>query len=170
MTTFSRARRPVSASHGWNMRAPLRCLSLFGISVALASFGCSRPANKWVDRRPPTFPASGVVTLDGTAIEDAFVAFDSLKHNLTAVGRTDAQGRFVLKTFQPGDGLVAGDHRVRIEKREVTGYNAEGLPLGEVNRLPERYASKSSGLQATSEPKSGNSFQFELVSGGPVAK
>jgi len=86
------------------------------------------------------------------------------------LGRTAAQGRFVLKTFQPGDGLVAGDHRVRIEKREVTGYNAEGLPLSEVNRLPERYASKSSGLQATSELNSSNSFQFELVSGGPVAK
>jgi hypothetical protein len=152
------------------MRAPLRYLSLLGIGVAVASTGCSRPANKWVDGRPTTFPASGVVTLDGTAVEDAFVAFDSLQHNLTAVGRTDSQGRFVLKTFQPGDGLVAGDHRVRIEKREVTGYSSEGLPLGEVNRLPERYASKSSGLQATSEPRPGNSFQFELVSGGPVAK
>jgi len=170
VTTLSQTKRSVAASHEWKLRGLIGGMSLFGLSIAVASIGCSRPTNRWLEIRPPTFPASGVVTLDGTAVEGAFVAFDSLQHNLTAVGRTDAQGRFVLKTFQPGDGLVVGDHRVRVEKREVTGYDAEGLPLGEVNRLPERYASKSSGLQATFEPKSGNSFQFELVSGTPLAK
>jgi hypothetical protein len=170
LTTFPQANRSVSARHAWKLRGLIGSLSLFGLSIAAASIGCSRPANRWLERRPPTFSASGVVTLDGTAVEGAFVAFDSLQHNLTAVGRTDAQGRFVLKTFQPGDGLVVGDHRVRVEKREVTKYNAEGLPLGEVNRLPERYAGKTSGLSATSEPKSGNSFQFELVSERPIGQ
>lgn len=126
--------------------------------------GCSRKADKWVQRRPPLFRGSGTVTFDGAEVEGAVVLFASLQHNLTAVGLTDAQGRFVLKTFTPDDGAVAGEHRVRITKIEVTGYDKEGNPLGHVNRLPERYADESGKLRVTVEPKHGNVFRFELTS------
>ncbi len=132
--------------------------------------GCSRKADKWTQRRPPLFRGSGAVTFDGAAVEGAVVSFASLQQNLTAVGLTDAQGRFVLKTFTPDDGAVAGDHRVRITKIEATGYNKEGNAIGHVNRLPERYAGESGKLEATVEPKHGNVFRFELTSDKPSAQ
>ena len=139
--------------------------------VMLAIGGCSRQANnKWVQRRPPTFRATGIVTCDGVAIDNAVVSFDSLEHNLTAVGRTDKNGGFTLKTFEPGDGVTSGEHRVRITKIEVTAYDKDGTPLGEVNRLPERYADESGKLQATVDPKHGNVFRFELTSDKPLAQ
>jgi len=132
--------------------------------------GCSRKNDKWVQRRPPLFRGSGTVTFDGAAVEGAVVSFVSLQHNLTAVGLTDAQGRFVLKTFTPDDGAVAGEHRVRVTKIEVTGYNQEGNAIGHVNRLPERYAGESGKLEATVEPKHGNVFRFQLTSDKPSAQ
>ncbi len=135
-----------------------------------AAGGCSRKADKWVQRRPPLFRGSGTVTFDGVAVEGAVVSFASLQQNLTAVGLTDAQGRFVLKTFAPDDGAVAGEHRVRITKIEATGYDKEGNPLGQVNRLPEQYADESGKLQATVETKQGNVFRFDLTSGKPSAQ
>jgi len=138
--------------------------------MLIAFCGCGRRADKWVERRPPTFTASGVVDLNGTPVADAVVAFDSQEHNLTAVGRTNREGRFSLKTYNPGDGAAAGEHRVQIIKLEVTGYDSSGLPLGEVNRLPARYADGSGGLRATVEPKGKNFFRFELTDRQPAAK
>jgi hypothetical protein len=154
---------PVGKQRGW------RAMGILAILLTAAS-GCSKPLDKWEQRRPATFPGSGIVTHDGTPIEGAVVAFDSVEHNLTAVGRTDAEGRFVLKTFTENDGIVAGEHRVRITKVEVTGYSPEGYPLGEVNRLPQRYADSSGGLRATVDPENDNVFRFELTTGKPAVK
>jgi hypothetical protein len=150
---------------------PRRSLIVACCIVMIATAGCSRRANnKWVQRRPPTFRATGTVTCDGVAIDNALVSLDSLEHNLTAVGRTDTKGGFTLKTFEPGDGVTSGEHRVRITKIEVTAYDKDGTPLGHVNRLPERYASESGKLEATVEPKHGNVFRFDLTSGKPSAQ
>lgn len=126
--------------------------------------------NTWEQRRPPTFRGSGIVTCDGVAIENALVVFNSMEHRLTAVGRTDEQGGFVLKTFRPDDGAASGKHKVRITKIESTGYNSLGHEVGHVNRLPERYADESGGLLATVEPKHGNVFRFELTSDNKSVK
>lgn len=126
--------------------------------------GCSRGINKWEQRRPATFRGSGIVTCDGVAIENALIVFNSIEHRLTAVGRTDEEGRFVLKTFQPDDGAASGKHKVRITKIEATGYDSLGHEAGFVNRLPARYADESGGLLATVESKHGNVFGFELTS------
>lgn len=139
------------------------------IPVVLAG-GCSRRVDKWVQRRPPTFRGSGTITCDGVSVGDALVTFDSLEHNLTAVGRTDTQGRFVLKTWVANDGAVAGEHRVKISKIEATGYDQEGYPLGFVNRLPDRYGEESSGLTATVQPKHGNIFNFDLSTAKPPSR
>lgn len=136
--------------------------------IVLALSGCGSRADKWTARRPPIFPATGLVTLNGAAVDDALVAFDSQVHNLTAVGRTNMAGRFILKTYEPGDGAAAGEHRVRISKIEVNAYDAEGYPLGEVNKLPERYADSSGGLQATVKPSDENVFRFELMTDQPA--
>lgn len=166
------ARRDETAVHRqWSRPlVPRRSLVVVCIIITIVTGGCSRQANKWTKRRPPTFRATGIVTCDGVAIDNAVVSFDSLEHNLTAVGRTDTKGGFTLKTFEPGDGVTSGEHRVRITKIEVTAYDKDGTPLGEVNRLPERYADDSGKLQATVEPKQGNVFRFDLTSDKPLAR
>lgn len=139
-------------------------LALLVASVVLVPVtGCSSPADKWVQTRPPTFAVAGEVLLDGVAVPEALVAFDSVVHDLTAVGHSDADGRFELKTFAPGDGAVAGEHRVRVTRYEVTGYDAEGLPIGEVNRLPARYEKAGGELTATVAADTENFVRLKLT-------
>lgn len=157
--------------HQWSQPLwPRRSWIVACVIVMIATGGCSRQTNKWAKRRPPTFRGTGTVTYDGVAVDNALVSLDSLEHNLTAVGRTDAKGGFTLKTFDEGDGATSGEHRVRITKIEVTAYDKEGIAIAHVNRLPERYADELGKLRATVEPKHGNVFRFELTSDKPSAQ
>jgi hypothetical protein len=62
----------------------------------------------------------GVVTFDGQPLEGATVIFvPSGEVASTAAGPTDAQGRFELTTRSPGDGVMPGDYRVTITKKEI---------------------------------------------------
>jgi hypothetical protein len=78
----------------------------------------------------------------------------------SAVGITDSAGRFVLKTFRPNDGAVAGTHIVMIEK---SSYDDK---TGRVTaHLPRRYArQETSGLTAEVTEKGPNDFTFRLES------
>lgn len=83
--------------------------------------GCSN------DGRPPTYKVSGIVTLDGKAVEGATVSFmraDSGQYN--AVSLTDASGKYELTTFEAKDGAVEGSYNVTVTKygkeKEVSPY------------------------------------------------
>lgn len=54
---------------------------------------------------------SGTVTFKGKPVPDAVVTFTA-RSRPTAVGRTDAAGRFTLTTFRKGDGAYGGSHRI----------------------------------------------------------
>jgi hypothetical protein len=125
--------------------------------------GCSRRfEDRWSRARPRTYPAGGQVHWNGEPVENAIVAFDSLVHKVTAVGTTDAKGVFRLETYRPGDGAVAGEHRVRIEKLETTTVTADGIT--QVSVLPRRYAdSKKSGLMATVTEDGKTNLLFEVT-------
>src|SRR5262245_63669140 len=62
-------------------------------------------------------PVSGRVTLDGQPLANVLVVFEPINGNnpgLGSVGRTDADGRFVLRQIQPDrPGALVGQHRVR---------------------------------------------------------
>lgn len=45
---------------------------------------------------------------------DGSIIFESIEHRLSATGAIDTEGRFTLGTYEPGDGAVAGKHRVAI--------------------------------------------------------
>jgi hypothetical protein len=103
------------------------------------------------------------VTLDGAPVEEAVVTFSITRADrdskaFTAVGMTDPQGRFSLRTFRPGDGAVEGTHAVTISKSSM---NRGTL----VNDIPARYARfETSGLTADVTAKSPNELRFELSS------
>jgi len=144
---------------------------MFFLMFVMAS-GCSRQyEDKWSKRRPPSFPTTGIVTWNGEPATGALVTLQSLSHNLSASGRTDAKGEFALTTWRQGDGAVAGDHKVTIETTVIAGYTSEG-GLIEVNAMPPKYEKPDkSGLTATISDKGKNvlSFAVEGPRRGPTS-
>jgi hypothetical protein len=93
-----------------------RFVSAGCLSVILGLAGCN-PAPKL-----NTLPAGGTLTYNGVPVADAQVVFDALDRELgkNAVGTTDAQGRFRLRTFVGGeitaDGALAGEYVMCVTK------------------------------------------------------
>ncbi len=148
-------------------------LAIWIIFAVLFAGGCTRPReDKWTRARPRTHRVTGRVVAEGVPIAGAKVVFFTLSpvngRDYSAFGYTDARGRFTLQTFRDGDGAVAGEHHVTIEK--LTFENpassldaAEVRPPKETSHLPERYRSpKTSGLNATVDPKGRNTFVFSI--------
>lgn len=102
---------------------------------------------------PSMAPAKGRVTLDGQPVSDAAVAFMPVGGGPMAVGKTNAQGVFVLETTNK-TGAVVGEHTVSIIKLLETGYNEDGTigPGGIKTQwlVPRKYSrAENSGLTAT---------------------
>jgi len=114
-----------------------RPLFLLGIAaLAVTAAGCG-------DGRPGRVPVSGQVLLDGKPLSRGFIRLvpDDAR---AACGEIGPDGRFTLKTFEPGDGVVLGTHRVAIVAIE---------PLGSIQQrwhAPKKYSDPAtSGLTAT---------------------
>ncbi|MDY3554606.1 hypothetical protein R5W24_003732 [Gemmata sp. JC717] len=88
---------------------------------------------------------SGAVTLDGQPVEGASVSFTPAAGDGGGVGgsygKTDAQGRYALKTVI-GDrgGAVPGKHKVTISLSKPDPKSPEGA---EKNLIPAKYNTKS---------------------------
>jgi hypothetical protein len=76
-------------------------------------------------QRPATAPVSGRVTFNGKPIATGQIVFYP-DNGRTAMSPIDAEGRYRLTTFKPGDGALLGHHRVTIEAVRVT--NAGNMP------------------------------------------
>ena len=84
---------------------------LFG-SAALLAGVCLLALPGCGDGRPKTIQVTGTVTYRGKPVQGAHVTFTP-QGNRSASGETDAEGRFTLLSFAPGDGAVAGEHVVK---------------------------------------------------------
>lgn len=117
------------------------------LGMFVASVGCGPSL-------PRTMPISGVVTLDGEPVEGASVLLIPVAGGHPATGVTDAEGKFVLSTFDAGDGAIVGQHGIAVTKSHFVGEaTSDGLstPAGATaparELLPARYAAPStSGL------------------------
>lgn len=125
------------------------------VVVLLVTVGCAG------SDRPPLGKVKGVVTLDGTPVPNASVMFTPIAGGRPASGTTDAEGRFSLTTFDPGDGALIGEHRVTVICVETTGLpqTSDGLS-GEIGPegiqekwiTPQKYSlPETSGLTQTVE-------------------
>ena len=135
-------------------------LSALCCMVAVVTLGgCSRPT---VEGRPALAAASGTVLYQQKPVEGATVLFIPVDHGYAATGRTDANGKFQLRTFDPDDGAAPGKFTVTVRKFEIL-FPPGG---GEIERqlLPEKYgAGAQSGLTAEVSADDDNVFQFELT-------
>ena len=121
---------------------------------------------------PTIVKAEGIVTLDGTPVENATITFISEKTDYHAIGNTDAQGKFAMRVsrseYNGKTGACPGDYKVEISKSAVGGIKGEESGETEVtlrNDLPTKYASiGSSGLTVTVPKEGSDKLNFELNS------
>jgi hypothetical protein len=115
-------------------------LRLIFLGLVMAACGCGGG--------PRTVPVSGQVKLNGQPLADAQVIFRPDSKELypgpPSYGKTDAQGRFILRTADGHDGAVVGPHKVRISvpvKAPGAGADAPAA-----NKLPAKYSGENTVL------------------------
>ena len=116
---------------------------------------------------PPTVPAEGVVTLDGTPVADATIVFIADVGTYNATGITGQDGKFAMKAFDEKSGVVAGSYKVEINKTviETAGGNEGESNVSIKYGLPKKYATFStSGLTMTIGESGDKAIKFDLKS------
>ena len=98
-------------------RRSLRRLAAAFASGSLVLFwGCAGEG-------PLCYPVRGQVTLDGKPLAEAMVVLHPLTGSVVGgqkpIGFTDQDGRFVLTTYQSGDGAPPGEYAVTVEYRAM---------------------------------------------------
>jgi hypothetical protein len=120
--------------------------------LSLVLFGCGGPE---------THTVTGRITLDGSPLRDALVAFVPASEEGTwACGRTDSDGRYKLEQGADVEGTTAGRYTVRITT--LREGNAEADPP--IPFLPETVPTKynlQSELTAVVTPQD-TAFDFNL--------
>lgn len=121
---------------------------------------------------PTIVKAEGIVTLDGTPVENATISFISEKTDYHAVGNTNAQGKFAMRVarseYNGKIGACPGDYKVEISKSTIGGQQGtESTGETQVtlrNDLPTKYASiGSSDLKVTVPKEGSDKLNFELT-------
>jgi len=116
-------------------------LAIAGLSVLLAS--CT--AEPKGGPRIVVIPAEGEVLVDGEPAYDAIVVFHpNTPHHIPAggtaahsQGQVDAEGKFVVSTYERGDGLPVGEYKVSITWHERSGMSMRDY--GGPDRLKGKY-------------------------------
>jgi hypothetical protein len=126
--------------------------------LALMATGCAEGLD--------LHPVSGTITVDGKPVEGARVVFTPETVDATlAAGRTDAQGRYTLRTLEK-QGAMKSKYKVTVSLTRTVGERKnpdsdEDLPM--VYVVPKKYSSvETSGLQA--EVPGQESYDFSLDS------
>ena len=92
---------------------------------------------------PRTIPVRGQVLFDGKRPPAAGTVYFTLARDAGAgtmrpgIGDFDAEGRFSVTSFDPGDGLLPGAYKLRVECW-ATPPNMEGKPVK--SHVPARYS------------------------------
>jgi hypothetical protein len=121
-----------------------------------------------------TAPVTVTLTLDGSPLADARIAFVPPQNPVPAAGTTDANGVAKLTTYTTGDGAVLGNHNVMVLKSEVTGAAAAdqdstdydpNAPAQKVkNLIPAKYNNPGTSGFSAEVKKGKNEFKFDLLS------
>jgi hypothetical protein len=131
--------------------------------VLLAVAGCSGAP----DDRPPLGEVTGLVTLDGKPLPDAYIIFRPQSGGASSEAVTDGQGRYELSYLRDVKGAKVDTHLVRISTYREPETTDEGKTIGgSPEKLPAKYNTKS---ELTREVKAGkNPIDFKLDSQGEI--
>src|SRR5262245_44430313 len=136
----------------------------------------------------PTYSVTGVVTLNGAPAEGVAVSFVPEGNGESAVGVTDAAGKYALTTRIKDDGAVVGRYKVSFAKYQSQqppstgggkahpdydisdayppGYNPDAVPDAppSKNLLPAKLADPNQSGFTAEVVKGGNTHNFDLKS------
>lgn len=137
--------------------------AVLAVIAVATSIGCGSSPPKLV-------PAEGVILIDGEPAADISVQFlpDEIEGEKrpTSYAVTDSEGRFVLKTYEQGNGAVVGGHSVilvdTLEERPEQGQELTAPP-----RLDSRYSTITGGVRAT-VTDGGGPITVDVSSSGPA--
>src|SRR5687767_7103434 len=83
------------------------------VTVGIVLTSCSNSS------RPPTYPVTGIVTLQGKPVAGAAITFvPTAGDGVAASAITDSEGKYALTTWEAGDGARTGEYRVKVSKQE----------------------------------------------------
>lgn len=134
------------------------------VGFVVAAVGCSS------DNRQKTYPVTGQVVLDDKPLGGVTVVFvpvdkSKFKWDEQPKGRTDADGKFTLFTYETGDGCPAGQYKVGLLVIRGDDEGADQVKLIKSARFPDKYRDpEKSGLTATVETQSNVLQPFKLSS------
>ena len=138
------------------MTAMIRCHGgLILLSILLG--GCGND-------QLPTYPTHGkVVFPDGRPVRTGVVELESMDHDITATGKINTDGTFVLGTYDSDDGAVSGFHRV-IVLQMVINDGTINHTMDHGKPVDSQFASyESSTLTATIVPEPENVLTLEVT-------
>lgn len=127
--------------------------------IAFTLFALSLPACNQEQELPPTFPASGEVTLDGDPMPEGEIAFVNVSEGVRDMLPIN-NGKFEGEVL-PGERKVE-IRAYRVEKANVEMYG-DDAPDSRINYIPAKY-NDNSDLTATITDSGPNEFNFEVSS------
>ena len=122
-------------------------IGMLAASALIVIAGCRGLAG------PDCHPVRGQVRWNGHPLAEAQIVFHpqfaAAEKFPQPIGQTDAQGNFVLSTFQASDGAPAGEYLITVELRDLRQVGEETVRDGR-NLLPARFGKpQESGLRCT---------------------
>lgn len=133
-------------------------LQLFSIVVCVAVLGCGGGGVN-------TYPVKGVVVYkDGKPVSGGRIIFEPADkgNSHSAIGEIQQDGKFELRTRNPGDGAATGKYKVAVMPPPIEGdFGDDGPPKQKVVIDPKYQNVNTSGLEYTVEAKP-NDYKIEL--------
>lgn len=134
-------------------------IAVFVVGTTSPSLSC-----QYGGSGPRVASTGGLVTWQGEPVVGALVTFVPDREKGTsgpmAVGTTDGQGRYTLKTSGTRQGAIIGDHRVTIS---LSSDPYSDMPPGASGALPAKFSDAStSGLTASVLADEPNTIDFVL--------
>ncbi len=133
-------------------------------------FGCGGASGN----QRETAPVKVTLTLDGSPLADASIAFVASQDPVPASGKTDANGVAEMTTYTSGDGAVLGNHNVMVVKNELTGkeaadqdsaaYDPNATGVKVKGLIPAKYSNPGTSGFVAEVKKGKNEFTFDLKS------
>ncbi len=148
-----------------------RFTKLIVLSLLMNSVGCDSDPGP-VATVEPSVAASGVVTFKGKPLSGYQVVLMPEGNRRPATGTTDAEGKFVLGTNEPGDGAPPGKSKVAIvwAGPETTVDAVDQSAIDDPSKMPkpdvvisEKYSNPETSELTAEVPEGGTSeLKFEL--------
>lgn len=138
------------------------------LSVALFACGCGGKYGQ-VAEIVDVVPAAGTVTFEGKPLPDYSVTFNHSDGKRTAIGKTNAEGKFTLGTNKADDGAPPGKHTVTVafaapepDINDTPIDDPKKLPKASIV-IPSKYADPAKSNVSVTIPDSGDTnIKIEL--------